>query len=234
MSNLIKQENNQVVPSQPDPMMMVQTAIEKGMDVEALTRLMDLQERWEANTAKKEYFQAFNHFQSILPTIKKTKEGYGYKYAPLGDIAEQIKPMLKECDLSYRFEQDHSDGIKVTCIVNHVSGHSERTTMRGQPDHSGKKNEVQAISSTVTYLQRYTLTSALGITTADEDIDGRLATQNGNFLSGEQVSEIESLLVESGANRERFMQHFGINQVDQLPETSFAQARAMLKRKVSK
>ena len=46
--------------------------------------------------------------------------------------------------------------------------------MEVQADKSGSKNVIQAVGSAVTYGQRYTLIGALGITTADEDIDGRL------------------------------------------------------------
>jgi hypothetical protein len=230
MSELIKKENTDIAIH--NPMSLVQSAIEKGLDVEALTKLMDLQERWESNQAKKEYFHAFNHFQTTVPAIKKLKTGHNCMYAPLGDIAEQIKPSLQECDLSYRFEQDHSNGVTVTCIVSHVSGHSERTTMTAPPDTSGKKNPIQSIASAVTYLQRYTLISALGITTADEDTDGRLAISNGDFLGGEQLAEIEKLLNDSGANRDKFLQFFNVNQVSDLPTTSYARARNMLKSKI--
>jgi len=39
-------------------------------------------------------------------------------------------------------------------------------------DKSGGKNDIQAIASSVTYLRRYTLTGALGISTCEDDNDG--------------------------------------------------------------
>ena len=62
--------------------------------------------------------------------------------------------------------------MTVVCIVTHEDGHEERTQMSGLPDQSGKKNPIQQIASTVSYLRRYTLTGALGITVSDEDDDG--------------------------------------------------------------
>lgn len=44
--------------------------------------------------------------------------------------------------------------------------------MRAPSDLSGNKNAIQAIGSTTTYLMRYTLIAAFGLTTADEDNDG--------------------------------------------------------------
>jgi hypothetical protein len=56
-------------------------------------------------------------------------------------------------------------------------GHSEETTLRAIPDTSGSKNSIQAIGSTVTYLQRYTLLAAVGMAAAGMDNDGRAADE---------------------------------------------------------
>lgn len=157
-----------------DPVRLIELAINQNADVEKLERLMDLQERWNKEQAKRSFYSAMARFQSDCPQIKKHKQGHNYKYAPLCDIVAQVKTLLSGCGLSYRFEQDHNNGIQVTCIVSHVDGHSERTSMIAMPDTSGSKNAVQAIGSTTQYLMRYTMIGALGITTADEDIDGRL------------------------------------------------------------
>lgn len=162
---------------------LLSQAIEKGLDVEALGKLMDLQERWQANQARKLFFEAFTEFQAKCPDIRKTKEVRfkesdikpQYHYAPLADITRQIGPMLKANQLSYRWEiTDNSEEIKVTCLVSHVDGHTERTTMSAKADTSGSKNAIQARGSAIEYLKRYTLIGALGISTADSDIDGRM------------------------------------------------------------
>jgi ERF superfamily len=61
----------------------------------------------------------------------------------------------------------------VTCILTHQMGHSEETTLAGAPDNSGSKNSIQAIGSTVTYLERYTLLAATGLAAANGDNDGQ-------------------------------------------------------------
>lgn len=176
MSNLttIERDTTLSTAEQSQPMRLMELAITNNASVENLERLMALQERWEAGEAKKAFYAALSKFQMNCPRIEKRKQGHNYKYAPLGDIVAQIKSTLNECGLSFRFEQSHADGIEVTCVLTHNAGHSERTTMSVQPDTSGSKNSIQAIGSAVTYGQRYTLIGALGITTADEDIDGRL------------------------------------------------------------
>lgn len=169
-----------------NPSHLIQLAVEANSSPENLSKLMDLQERWMAGQARTDFYNAFSSFQSELPPILKTKAGHNYSYAPLSDIVEIIKPFMLKNKLTYRFEQSHEDGIEITCIVTHTSGHSERTTMKADADTSGSKNGVQAVASTVSYLSRYTLTGALGIATADQDMDGRLAkgdsAQNGDLI----------------------------------------------------
>lgn len=167
------------------PMRLIEMAVSQNADIEKLERLLDLQTKWDAEQARKSYLDAMSSFQADLPTIKKLKSadfGQGkakYKYASLDDIAEQIRPFLQKHGLSYRFEQSLNNGvITVKCIASHKDGHSESCEMVASPDASGGKNSIQQSASAVTYLRRYTLTGALGIVTADEDIDGRMAASS--------------------------------------------------------
>ena len=195
-----EQKTNQV--SSVNPMHLMQIAVESDAGLDKLEKLMALQERYEANQAKKYFYEAMANFQRMCPDIKKLKKGHNYMYAPLGDIMAQIREPLFECGLSIRFEQDHSNGITVTCIVTHKGGHSEKTTMTGGADSSGSKNAIQAIGSTVTYLQRYTVIGSLGITTADADIDGRLPVDNSVVINADD--EIRKVLKVRKQTEEEF------------------------------
>ncbi len=44
---------NQISLQKSNPVTLLQTALEKGVDTEQLEKLMNLQERWEAKEAKK-------------------------------------------------------------------------------------------------------------------------------------------------------------------------------------
>lgn len=172
-------------------------AIEKGGSVEMIEKLLTLQERWERNQARKTFLEAMNLFQSIVPALEKKKQVKyntskgvtNYKYAPLGEIVEVIKPSLKETGLSYRWEIKENGNLSCSCIISHVDGHSETTTMSATKDSSGGKNDIQSRGSTITYLQRYTLTTALGIATADEDNDGRSTAQDKDKPKPQNLSE---------------------------------------------
>ena len=183
---VVEQENKLPAITQPH-MRLIEIAVEKGADIVQLEKLMDLQDRYEAKEARKSFFKAFSGFQSKLPEIEKTgKVGYankdgsftGYKHSTLAEIGRATSPILAEFGLSYRFQQlprteQGDQSITVVCILSHEDGHEERTQMTGFPDTSGKKNSIQAIASTRTYMQRYTLTDALGLTFVEEDDDGK-------------------------------------------------------------
>lgn len=167
----------------PAPMQLLQIAVQNNYDIDKLNQLMDLQERWEQKQAKKSFLAALSKFQTLVPVLKKAKTAnvptrtggsFSYKYADLGTITQAIKVALNECGLSYRWEfTETNNKMKVTCIVSHLDGHTETTSMEGAADGSGAKNDIQQKGSTHTYLQRYTLIGALGLSTADEDNDGK-------------------------------------------------------------
>lgn len=164
-------------------MALIEMAINKDLDMTKLERLMAMQTEKEREFARKAFNLSLSRFQSQIPVITKRglasfghKGGAGkteYSYAKLEDITEAIKPFLYDNGLSYRYEQATDDkAITVTCIVSHEQGHEERASMTAYPDQSGSKNTIQQTASTVSYLRRYTVTGALGITVADEDDDG--------------------------------------------------------------
>lgn len=160
------------------PMEMLAVAIQQGADLERLQKLMDLQERWEANQARKAFVSAMARFKSEPVQILKTKQvnipgGAKFAHATLADVVDGIVSSLSKYGLSHKWETKQDQGITVTCILTHEAGHSERTVLTAPPDDSGKKNAIQQIASTVTYLERYTLMAACGLAAKDMDDDGR-------------------------------------------------------------
>jgi hypothetical protein len=192
-----KQTKMEVVPpASPTPLTLLEQGIAKGMDLAQLEKLMDMQERWEKNQARKAFFDALTRFQTMVPVIPKKKVAkinsekgnYSYRYAELGTITAAIKDALNECGLSYRWAFKENNGkLIVTCQVSHRDGHTELTEMESGKDTSGGKNAIQQVGSTQTYLQRYTLIGALGLSTADEDNDGR----NHSAPQPEQLQQTE-------------------------------------------
>ncbi|MGV4659111.1 ERF family protein [Burkholderia pseudomallei] len=161
---------------------LLRIAVENNADLDRLEKLMQLQERWEANEARKAFVTAMAAFKREPVEIYKRKRvGYetnnggfvGYKHAELSDVTDAIAPAMAKHGLSFDWDIHQGNGmITVDCVVTHVMGHSKTVTMSGAPDNSGKKNLIQQAASTITYLQRYTLLAATGMSTKDEDDDG--------------------------------------------------------------
>lgn len=239
MTELAKIEPVETTPAPITPMEMLNRAVEQGADLDKLTKLMDLQDRWEANEARKAFVVALGMFKADPPNILKNKEiNHGNrsiaKYAGLDQVSGEIGKALSKVGLSHRWDTEQLDGglIRVTCILTHERGHTEKTTLQAGADTSGAKNSVQAIGSTVTYLQRYTLLAATGMATADMDDDGAKAES----ISPEQKTELVELMKETGADTSKFLAYMRVASLDELPASKFEDAKKALaaKRKAAK
>ena len=216
------------------PAALLQIAVERGADVESLTKLMDLQERYEANESRKAYNKAFAAFRSDPPKIEKNKEvRYGnthYSHATLNHVADVIGERMAEHGLSFRWETQQEDAkITVTCWVSHVDGHREATTLSAGADTSGQKNAIQAIGSAVSYLQRYTLLAATGLAASDMDDDGQGV--ESPRISEDQADTIRALAEEVGANWPAFTKYMNVREISELPAKRYKDAIAALEGK---
>jgi len=181
--------NEMVTGQDITPMDLLQRAVTSGVDVVVWEKLMGLQERWDANKAHKAYAAAMADAKAEFPPIKKdrvvdftNRQGQRtyYRFADMATIAEAIDKPLSKHGLTYRFRTVTTAPtvVTVTCVVSHRDGYSEENSLSATADISGNKNAIQAIGSAVTYLQRYTLNAALGLT-ASEDDDGQSAGTGG-------------------------------------------------------
>lgn len=209
---------------------MLSLAVERGASIDVMTKLMDLRERWEAGQARKAFDEAVSAAKAEIPVIGKTSTGHNNKrYADFAAIARVVDPIITRHGLSYRFRTEQTDKISVTCVLSHRDGHSETNTLSGPSDTSGSKNAIQAIGSTLTYLQRYTLVQALGLA-ASEDDDGRSGAM-GAAISEDQIGELVELIESVGADKGAFLKFFKIDALGDLPAEKFKQAVAMLNAK---
>ncbi len=184
------------------PANLLQVAIERGASLEMVEKLMELQIKFEANEARKAYVDDMAKFKQNPPTIGKDKEvGYtnkdgtftGYKHASIGNVTNAIVASLAEHGFAHRWDTDQIEGgqIVVTCIITHRLGHSEKTALQSSRDDSGKKNNIQQMASTITYLQRYTLLAATGLATHDQvDDDGAGSEKTKEFQVENFIAEM--------------------------------------------
>ena len=207
----------------------VAMAIEKGADLATIEKFMDLKERQDATEAKKAYVVAMGKFRAEVPTIERTKKAHNSNYAGLAETISEISEALVNNGLSHSWKTDQDEkSISVTCCVTHVLGHQECTTLREFPDTSGSKNAIQAIGSTVSYLQRYTLFSILGLASKDADTDG------SNRVSFEQAEELETLADKAGVDKAKFLAYFQCGSFNHIPAKQYKNAIAAIKAKGKK
>jgi hypothetical protein len=217
------------------PMTMLSMAVSQGADLDKLEKLMALQERWEANEARKAFNDAMGAFRAEGITVAKdsrvtykTDKGVtDYVHASLGNICNVVGAAMAKYGLSYRWNTQQTEGlIKVTCVVSHKQGHSESVSLQASADSSGGKNNIQAIGSTVSYLERYTLLAATGTATEYQDDDGR-GSDPIEYISANQEADLTALLDEVGANKKAFMDYFKIDKIEDLPADEYKKAVAM-------
>lgn len=208
----LSEESSLVVKSQsPDSMIFM--ALEKGLDITIIERLMQMRNDELKRVARIEYLNAMAKFQSILPNLQKNKKvdytskstgvTVKYNYQDLGSIIDMIREPLEKCGLFYRWEQSEKDSIvSVACVVSHIAGHEERgIPLTGALDTSGNKSGLHAKASTITYLQRYTLKGILGLASTETDDDGIKGNKKETVsdlpkLEGSQVTAAINLVKE--------------------------------------
>ena len=163
------------------PLGLLQMAVQQKANVDQLTKLFELHERWQAGQACQAFHAAMAKFKQRPPKILKNKhsilDGMEYEHATLDHVTEAITESLSTVGIVHRWVVSQSHEIAVTCVLTHEMGHREETTLNALPDTSGSKNSIQAIGSTVTYLERYTLLAATGMAAAGMDNDGRSADE---------------------------------------------------------
>lgn len=164
---------------------MIRMALQSGRSMDEIGQLIKFRNDEIARLSRLEFFAAKTKFTGLRKRIVKTREAdYGtndrgrqgakYKFEDLDIIEEGVKDLVAECGFTYDWKTEYKDDwMYITCILTHLSGHFETDTMRGKPDTSGGKNSIQADASTTSYLMRYTLKKVLGMSTGQDDNDGK-------------------------------------------------------------
>lgn len=220
------------------PLVLLEQAIDKGLDADQLGKLMDLQERYEASQAKNAYARAMVACQREMPVIVRNRQNNqtNSKYATLETIQEKIKGIY----LKHGFSLSHGSAdspmaghYRATCTVTHEGGHSEFFFLDVPPDDKGikgstNKTAIQALGSSLSYAQRYLECRIWDLTIADQDNDGNRPTRTINEADAIQLKE---LIEAKGVDVKRFLDWAEVEKVEFLPQSKHSQAIAFLNRK---
>jgi len=172
-------------------------AMQNGATIAEVREFMMLKREFDADEARKAFVADMAEFKKNPPEIVKDKlvafSGTSYMHATIGNVTEAIVAGLAAHGFSHRWTIDQSGAnITVTCVLTHKQGHSESTPMTAQKDDSGKKNQIQQIASTITYLQRYTLLAATGVATKDQSDDDGHAAELDTTLADNWIAKAQA------------------------------------------
>ena len=215
------------------PMQMAYQLISNGADLGSVKEMLALSKELAADQAKRAFDAAIASAKAEIGPAQRNKRGHSGKYADFAAYAAVVDPVIHRYGLSYRFRTEQTDGIKVTCVLSHKEGHSEENSLKGPADSSGSKNAIQAVGSTLTYLQRYTLVQALGLAATDDD-DGQAhgkTTREVETISEDQQMAIRDLLSATGFDEQRFLKMGGLAKLSDMTVKQYPEAFAMLKKK---
>lgn len=148
-------------------------ANDPGVDVEKMQKLLDMQERIMNKQQEIEYNTAFAQMQPELPPIPALGIGHNSaKFAKKEDMNLLINPILSKYGFALSFKNTQENGtIKTRATLRHMAGYSEYTEITLKDDVSGSKNAVQAVGSSQSYGERYTMKAILNLTILKDPTD---------------------------------------------------------------
>ncbi|WP_052951408.1 ERF family protein [Devosia soli] len=234
MSALEKHQDNPApvaIAQTSNPVMdMIRQAVAAGQPLDVIRELKNMATELAAEEAQRAFDKAIAAAKAEIKPVVRTEKGHNGKYADLAAIADAVDPILSRHGLNYRHRTAQANGaITITCILSHELGHREETSITAGADTSGNKNSIQALGSTQTYLMRYTLVAALGLSTTKDD-DGN-AGGAGELVSIEQIEQLQALLTETNSDVAKFCQVMRVESLAGIPAKRFSDAVAKLNAK---
>ncbi len=228
--------------SEPSPVTLLADALARGVSTEQLQQFMDLQERYEANEARKAYAQDMVKCQKQMPTVMAAVEGEKKNsyYAKMGHINQLITPIYTKAGFSLSFGQGVpaiEGEIRTTCRVLHKLGHYEDFFIDLPPDMAGaqgtvNKTAIHARASSNTYGQRYIVKGIFNLSILSEDDDGNLAggTAGGGFIGTEDAVGLQTQIDQHQLNNQAILREFGVTEWPLLPAKKLEKAKARIQK----
>lgn len=222
------------------PADLIRIAVENKTDLAALEKVLELQERFEANEARKVYNKNLAAVHAKIPTVAKklTNSQTHSKYASLDTIIEKTREVYTALGFSVSFyegDTPREGHVRVCADLRHEAGHSTTYFYDVPLDGVGIKGNanmtaIHGKASSVSYGRRYLMCMIFNIPTGDDN-DGNAVV---GFISSKQVDEIKSLLKEYGVDEALFLAYAGVESIDRLPLTAFSKSVAAIKAKKKK
>ena len=216
------------------PAEMIRQAVAGGADLTKLEKLLELQERWDANNARKEFAKFFSMAQSDIEAVIKTKENTQThsKYAELGDVIETAKPAYTRYGFSvifYEGDCPKENHIRIFADVLHGSGHKETYHYDVPLDGKGLRGNdnmtaIHGKASSVSYGRRYLMCMIWNIPTADNDGN----TQKLPTITEKQLHILRDLIISKDMEEKKLLEFLAITSLEDLKEGDYMKAMSAI------
>lgn len=191
---------------------------------------MTVQTKVEAATLHSAMAAAFAEIEGA--TKAAVNPHFGKKYADLGAVLAAIKPPLIKHGLFFtQRTQPSPDGILIETVLHHSSGEEMPLGSLYLP---ADKRDAQKFGSALSYARRYSLLTAFGVPT--EDDDGNAAVKAGPskaaetpMATDEQCDFMLTLAPGAGKTIQGIVEAHKVSSLPELTEAQAAKVIAKLK-----
>ena len=184
-----------------------------------------------------EIAEALAAAQAEIQNPSKSAENPFFKsrYADLAEVLSVVRPAFSKNGLSVVQMPYRSDdgAIGVTTMISHKSGQWMQGSL--ELPLQVAKNVNQDAGSAITYIRRYALSAACGV--SQEDLDSNLGDSKENntgkivnlkVISKAKAAEITGLIEETGSDLVGFLNFCHAESVETIPANKYEKARDAL------
>lgn len=224
------------------PAEIITAVMASGATPDQLEKMLSMQERWEANEARKAYAMAFSQAQKKIGVVVKTKTNKqtNSKYADLKDIIEMAKPVYTENGFSvifYEGKTEQAECIRVCADVLHELGHKESFFYDVPLDGVGIKGnanmtKIHGKASSTSYGQRYLMCMIWNIPTGDDD--GNAGGKKETPITEEEMNILNDWMLSANRSEQQVCNTFKIGSFKDMNRPLYVRIIAGLKATVEK
>lgn len=219
--------------------MLERLASNPDVPVDKLERLLAMQERISAKQAETEFAAAMSAAQSEMGRISAESENKqtNTMYASYAQLDRALRPIYTKHGFALSFDEADSpkaEHIRVICHVSHRGGHT-RVYHRDMPivttGLAGKTNmtATHGNASAQSYGMRYLLKGVFNVAIGEDDNDGNV--DQGPSLSTDQVTELNDLLIEVGADKAAFLKYIKSKDLESVPAKWYDRCKELIEAK---
>ena len=170
----------------------------KDLQKETITQIKSDMKILNRESRKLKFMEAMAEVHKNLPkitpnrTVKKESNSNNYNseytYADLTTVVEHTRNILSAEGLfvEFRHKISKDNSLKIKCLVHHKDGYTYKSETMKIPVNI---NDVQNITSTITYMKRYLYNSMFNLTTEYDDDGTKAAKKTATITPKEPKKE---------------------------------------------